>query len=345
MSDKGKYIYGVINTQSSGPAADLPGSNGTYIVPYRDVAAIVGDAEIHNYTDMPVDVAARHLAEYQLVIEKVMQKFAIIPARLGTHVLTEDEVTQVLIRGYPVFREIFNEIVGRIEIDVVAGWVDLNEVIREVSGNEEMMALKQSLLDKKEGITVDDRIKMGMLIKGLLDRKKDEFASTIKDSLRDLCRNTREYVMTDDGTILNGAFFVDNGMRIPFEERLVELNDGFDGKVYFKCVGPLPPYSFYVFEVRRFQWEEIDRAREKLGLDTFTTKDDIKRAYRRCASRYHPDRQLETQSETKQAQTKIEYDETTKAYRLLSEYCEHERCSMKKEEFAGNSLIVRTREQ
>lgn len=345
MSNTGKYIYGVTNTESHAADSDLLTSNGIYSISYKDVSAVVSDAEIIDYTNLPGDVAAQRLIQHQLVIEKIMQEFTIIPMRLGTYVLNEDEVMQVLTKGHRMFKDIFEKIEGRIEVDVVATWVDLNMVIKEVSEEDEMKALKQSLLNKKEGITVDDQMKMGMLIKSYLNKKKDEYAHAIKDSLKNLCRDMKEYTMPDDMTILNAAFFIDNGMRIPFEERLDELNNDFSGKVHFKCIGPLPPYNFYVLEIKKLQYEEIDRAREKLGLNACAAKDDIRRAYRSYASVYHPDKQSDTQSDTQKAEAEMEYDEITKAYRLLSVYCQQESCSMKEEDFAGNSIIVRIKEQ
>ena len=73
-------------------------------------------------------------------------------------------------------------------------------------------------------------------------------------------------------------------MHVHFEERLDELNGSFGGKVRFKCVGPLPPYNFYVLEIEKLQYDEIERAKEKLALSAFATKDEIKKAYRKCAS-------------------------------------------------------------
>ena len=265
--------------------------------------------------------------------------------RSGTYVLNEGEVMQVLTSGYRVFQDIFGMIENRIEIDVAASWTDMNAVIKEISEEEEVRALKQSLLDKKEGITVDDQMKMGSLIESHMDRKKDECVHTIRDSLKGLGRNTKEYAPNNDAGILNAAFLIDNGRRISFEEKLDELSNGFGGRVHFKCIGPLPPYSFYVLEVIKFRYEEIDQARKKLGLNEFETKDEIKRAHRRCASAYHPDRQFGLQSDAGKAEAEMEYDEIAKAYKLLSIFCQQESCSMKEEDFAGNSIIVRIREQ
>lgn len=345
MNNTAKYIYGVTNTGSLGAVSGLPVPNGAYTVSYKDVSAVVSDSEIFDYKNLPADVAAQHLVRHQLVIEKIMEDSSIIPMRLGTYVLNEDEVTQALANGYGMFKEVFGEVEGRMEIDVAASWADLNAVIREVSEEGEVRALKQLLLDRKEQITVDDQVKMGALIKSHLTGKKNAYACAIRDSLGGLSRKMKEHVMNDDMRILNAAFFIDNSVRNPFEERLDELNNGFGGKVHFKCIGPLPPYSFYVLEITKFGYEEIDRARRKLGLDEFATKDDVKRAYRKCASLCHPDRRFNMQSVIEKAQAETEFDEITNAYRLLSVFCRREGCAMNEKEVMRNSISVRIKEQ
>lgn len=341
MNNTGKYIYGIINTGASAEDSRLLNSNGPYTVAYLDVSAVVSDSPMIDYTKLPGDVAAQRLIQHQLVIEKVMQEFTIIPMKLGTCVLNEDEVIQVLTKGRPMFHEIFEKIEGGTELDIVVTWVDLNVVIKEASEEGEVKALKQLLLDKKEGITVDDQIKMGLLIKDHLNKKKDEYAGPIRASLKSLCRDMKEYAVAEDTMIFNAAFFIDKGMLISFDEKLDELNSRFSGKVHFKCIGPLPPYNFSVLEIKKLEYGEIERAREKLGLNTFASKDGIKRAYRKCASLYHPDKQ----SDAQKADAEMKYDEITNAYRLLSEYCQYESCSLKEEDFAGNSIIVRIKGQ
>jgi hypothetical protein len=340
MNDKGKYIYGVIDNKSDAIGSGLLSLNGIYAVPYQDVSAVVGDSEIIDYTNLPGDVAAKRLIGYQVVIEKLMEEFTVIPVRLGTYVLSEDEVIQALAKGYRMFKEIFEKIEGRIELDVVANWVDLNAVIKEISEEEEIKALKQAILNKKEGITVEDQIKMGMFIRSYLNKKKTEYALTIKDSLKNLCRDVKEHASVDDKTILNAAFLIDMDMRNPFEKKLEELSLGFDGKTHFKCIGPLPPYNFFMIEIKKLQYEDINRARGKLALEAFATKDDIKKAYKNCASVHHPDKQPDKQK----VEAETEYIEITKAYKLLSAYCQYESCSFKREDFAGNSITVSIKE-
>ena len=91
MNDTGKYIYGVIHTGSHTAGSGLLTSYGIYTIPCMDVSAVVSDSQIIDYTNLSGDAAAQRLIQHQLVIEKVMQEFTIIPMRLGTYVLSEDE--------------------------------------------------------------------------------------------------------------------------------------------------------------------------------------------------------------------------------------------------------------
>ena len=55
-----------------------------------------------------------------------------------------------------------------------------------------------------------------------------------------------------------------------------------------------------------------------LGVDKSATSDDIKKAYRRCALRHHPDRHSVAEVEVREAEEKI-FKEVSEAYSVLSD--------------------------
>ncbi len=71
-------------------------------------------------------------------------------------------------------------------------------------------------------------------------------------------------------------------------------------------------------------FEEIDRARRTLALTDRATLEQIKRAYRRKASRYHPDR-----GGDEDAMKDLNW-----AYRLLISYCNNYSYSFSQEDVA-----------
>jgi len=349
-----KYIYGIIeavhpDTKSFGV--------GVYTIPYQDISAVLSDSQFVNYTTLPKNQVAKYLLVHQQVIEKIMDSYTIIPMKLGTYAFNNREVEEILSKGYAIFKDVFMKINNKIEIDVVATWNDLNSIIKEIGEGEEIKELKEKLMFKPEGVSSKDLIKMGSLIKNILDKEREKLASEIKDVLGKVSIDSREHGLMDDRMILNIAFLIDKDKKAEFEKRLDELNalynesnppyppllkggqGGLSGeKIDFRCVGPLPPYSFYTAEVKKIRFEDIQWAREKLGLNYMAYREEIVKAYRSKANMYHPDKNIGA------SDTERQFNEINRAYKILLEYCEGDSCSFKEEEFEKNAILVRVRE-
>jgi hypothetical protein len=365
MNKIGKYIYGVINS-STEESFDLyetttyennypfrspddavsrsETSNHAYTISFQDVAAIVKDSEIVDYNHMPKDALARLLVSHQQLIEKVMTRHTIIPMRLGTFAQNNKEIKEILVRGYRTIKDIFERAKNSIEIDVVATLNDFNSFLQEISEKQEIKQLKQSLLEKKGGVTIDDQMKVGVLVKKHLDEKKETLSDQIHTALGQLAQDSKVHDLMDDRMVFNAAFLIGQNRQEEFERKVEQLNDEFEDKLDFRCVGPLPPYSFYTLEVKRAQFEEVNWAKEKLGLkNDFITADEIKKAHRRTAMTCHPDKNPDTPDIEKK------FDEMIRAYRILLDYyrassqSEHgEGCHVNKEVFEKNAVLVTT---
>lgn len=346
MERKEIYIYGIIKSNASlhlsVPTDFLVGkseSNGVYTIPYQDISALVRDSEIVEYTGMRKDALARLLIDHQTVIERVMTaQTTIIPMRLGTFAQDETEVRNILNKGCNLIKEIFERISDKIEIDVVANWSDFTSVVKEAGEEREIKEFKERLLAETKGITVDDQIKIGSMLKKALNERRDKFAKEIQDNLKTFCVDFKTHELMDDNMVLNSAFLINKTKHKDFEIKVEELNVEFNEKLNFRCVGPLPPYSFYTLEIKKLKFENIDWARRKLGLlNDFITKDEIKEARHALAFSFHPDKNPDTPGIEK------EFDEVTKAYKILWEYCQKDSCSFKEDEFERNAILVRLR--
>jgi hypothetical protein len=365
MSKTGKYIYGVINSNSeevfdvgqivafgdiypaNHPAEVVNRSKAlsyAFTICFQDVAAVVSDSEIVDYSHMPKDTLGRLLVGHQQLIEKVMTKHSIIPMRLGTFASSDEEVRRILVEGYRTIKDIFEKAKNSIEIDVVATLNDFISFLQEISEEEEIKRLKQSLLGKKGGVTIDDQMKVGVLVKSHLDKKKEILANQIQTALGEITQNLKAHDLMDDKMVLNTAFLLDKTRQKEFEHKLNEVNDKFEDKLNFRCVGPLPPYSFYTLEVKKPQFEEIDWAKKKLGLENdFITAIEMKKAHRKTALTCHPDKNPDTPN------IEQKFDEMTRAYKILldyyqasSQYGHDEGCCLNEEAFKKNALLVTT---
>ena len=359
MSEIGKYIYGIIPRPCSGEvnfrpfehektsqqAGGVTVCEQIYAISYQDISAVVSDSEVIDYNCIVKDAVARYLLRHQQVIEGIMPEHTIIPMRLGTFAQNEDEVRDILNKGYRVSKEIFAKICDKIEIDVAATWSDSNSVLKEVGEEKEIREFKGKLLSNPKGIAVDDQMKVGVMVKKALDEKREECAFEIQNALKSISQDFRPLGLMDDKMVVNSAFLINKAGREDFDRKIEELNAKFAEKLNFRSVGPLPPYSFYTLEIKKMRFEQIDWARKRLGLNDFVSKDEIKKAHQRLVFSLHPDKNPDT------AGIEEEFDDVNKAHKIIEEFCraceqtvQFEKYSFKKEECEKNAILVRTKE-
>ena len=341
MEKIGKYIYGIMNSGEHLFYAEglfkMYGIGRVYTVSYQDISAVVSDTEMFDCAHILKDVIARRLIGHQKVIEEIMPEHTVIPMRLGMTVSNENEVRDILDKGYNLIKDIFKKIDGKIEIDVVATWSDFVSILKEVGEDKEVKELKVAILSGAKKVTVDDQMKIGLMIKNHMERKREEYALRIQTALNGMGERIKTHELMDEKMVANFAFLIDKQMQEDFYKKIEELNAGFNEKLNFRCVGPLPPYSFYTLEVKKMQFEEIDWARKKLSLNDFATKYEIKKAQQAKALSFHPDRNPDI------PETERKFNEAIKAYKILWEYCQGDSCSFIEEDVKKNAILVGVR--
>jgi len=349
MGKKGIYIYGIINSNSASDIftpKDSYKKENVYTIPYHDVSAVVSNSEIIDFTYSSKDASAQLLVWHQKVIEKIMSlKYTIIPLRLGTFMVGEAEVRDILIKGYSLIKNIMEKIRDKIETDLIATWADFGLALKEVGEEKEIKKLKEKILDNPK-ITLDDQMEVGVMIKKALDKKREKYALQIQIFLKKYCTAFKIHELMDDRMVINAAFLINKLEQKDFDRKVGEINTEFAEKLNFRCVGPLPPYSFYTIDIKKMKFEEIDWAKKKLSLsDDFVTKNEVKKAYRKLAFSLHPDRNPNTPGIGK------EFDELNKAYRILNGYGEackqagkEDSLSFSEEEFEKNKILVEVKD-
>jgi hypothetical protein len=350
MGKKGIYIYGIINSNNASDIftpKDSYKKENVYTIPYQDVSAVVSNSEIIDFTYSSKDASAQLLVWHQKVIEKIMSlKYTIIPVRLGTFMVDEAEVKDILSKGYSLIKNIMEKIRDKIETDLVATWADFGLALKEIGEEKEIKKLKEKILANPKRITVNDQMKVGIILKKALDNKREKYAFKIQSALKNVSHDLKIHELMDDKMVINSAFLINKSRQKEFYRKIESLNYEFDDKLNFRCVGPLPPYSFYTIDIRKMKFEEIDWAKKKLRLsDDFVTKNEVKKVYRKLAFSFHPDRNPNTPGIGK------EFDELNKAYRILNGYGEackqggkEDSLSFSEEEFEKNKILVEVKD-
>lgn len=290
------YVYGVIPATAQGaldlkiPARETIGGAGIRAIRHEELVAVVSPAERRDLAAMRKDTLAKMLLAHQRVIERLMaSSTAVIPFRLGTYAAAETETVEILSKGARLIRRLVGEIGGKIEMDVVATYADFASVLKAVGEEAEIRKFKESLGGEPGGVSVDDRLKVGFMVKQGLDRKRLEISRQIVEQLAAASCVQNQHENMDDKMVMNCAFLIELACRRPFEFALDELDAQFAKQLNFRCVGPLAPYSFYTLELRRIQWKDIDAARRLMGLGDAASAEEIRKAFQHTAQTMHPD--------------------------------------------------------
>jgi len=343
MSKKGLYIYGIINSNAKKQfgCKGLMEGNAVHTIPYQNIAAVVSDSEIIDGAKTK-DFVIRQLVGHQRVIETVMADHTIIPVRLGLFALDENEVREILNKGYKLVCDIFEKIKNKIEMDLAVTWGDFDLFLKTLGEEKEIKDLKNKFLAASKTNIEDKQIEIGALVQKRVDEKRKKIAFEIEDYLKNFYKDFKANHLLDNKTIASMAFLINKKLLEDFYDNVELLDTHFASKLNFRCVGPLPAYSFYTLDVKKMTFEEIDMARKKLCLGEITTKDEIAKAYREKAAFLHPDKNPDKPGIEK------EFDKIVAARATIVDYCnaceQVERSDnyiFNEEEFRKNAILVK----
>ncbi|MBS3819578.1 GvpL/GvpF family gas vesicle protein [bacterium] len=334
-----KYFFGIIKNHSPRKLGSIKDKKlgRVYSIPYRDIRGVVGHYPDSRFDWGTREEVAKKLVRHQTIIEKVMKDFAIIPIKFGTLLGDEEEVKKVLQKGYKEFKESLEKFKKKIELDLAVSWEDFNsEVKKVVNENEKIRRFKEEIAEKQKTKDVfQEKVKIGSLIKEVMDQKKqalqEEITGFISQKIK--VEDRKEHELMNDNMILNCAFLLDRDEEEAFEKVLNELNTRYKDSLKFRCVGPLPLYSFSTFQIDRINFEQIDHARKLLKLPEEFTAEDVRKAYRCLVKDKHPDKGTRTHEAQKG------FEEIQRAYRLMMDYCGDEKRSLQNENFQDDFSI------
>jgi hypothetical protein len=309
------YLYAII------PAGervifDVAGvGDEVYTIPHRDLAAVVSASPLTNYRGLKRNEAVRYLVAHQRVVEAVMRGFSILPVKFGTVLPDEARVHRLLTQGETLFHAALEKFTGLVQKEVVALW-NLQEVFQEIGQEEHIAQLKAQVAGRPPEETVVERVAIGQMVHAALEQRRDSLRSYLIPALGKIAQDLMVNPTMDDSMVVNVALLLDKAGREALDRQLKSLDEEFEGRLDFRCVGPLPPYSFATVEVQSLSSKTVEGARRRLGLRKAATPGEIRKAYHHLAGRLHPDlNQEDPKAEARMA-------ELTQAYELLTAYAE-----------------------
>ncbi len=290
MKMRGLYIYGIIPTYYSTEQFRALDKLNVLNIPFGKVSAVAAEETIIDYRKLGTEPLAKLLLSHQQTIESIMELGfnTIIPMRLGTFADNIPQVKKIMEKGHDLIIETFKKISGFMEIDVVATWADFGNVISGISVDPQVVEMK-SKIENNGKITQTDQLKIGYLVKKILDQQRDELNKKIFSSLEPICQKVKQHELQNDQMVSNSAFMVNQHQQTLIEQALDELDTELKGILNFKLVGPLPCYSFYTLEVNRLNYEDLMAAKEELEIGEAISLKSIRQAYLKKVKLCHPD--------------------------------------------------------
>ncbi|MBM3474241.1 MAG: hypothetical protein FJX75_13310 [Armatimonadetes bacterium] len=314
-----QYLYAIVPTEDrlTFEVVDLDdGPRRAHCLSVGGLAAVVDANSPSDPRGLPKEAVVRHLLAHERVVEEVMRALPVLPVKFGTFLPSKAAVCRLLEQNWRLFRRALNELAGRAQVEVVVLW-DLEQAFRQIRSEEPIAGLIAEIAAAPERNTPANRAVVGQLVQAALGSRRAALQQHLLAALRAL---TAEVVLTpamDDTTVLSVGLLLDESGREALDRELARLDEAFDGRLTFRCIGPLPPYSFATVQVQRPSYAEVEQARCLLGLGESAAGDDIRRAFRRLAALTHPDvNRRDPQAEKRMA-------DLNQAYRLLMGYAEH----------------------
>jgi hypothetical protein len=244
------YIYGVMGDGGPGElAARGLRDERISIVRHADLAALVSSA--------PPDgcpVTRPNIVAHQLVLQAAMQSGTVLPMRFGVVAPNAKAVQDKLLRAQSArLRELLARVAGKVELVLKVSWQEQLVFEEIVAESQEIKALRDSILGQPERKTRSARILLGQRVEADLRARRERDGRRILAALGPLATDLENGKTETEMMVLNAAFLVGAERRTEFDEAVRGLHQELGQRLAFKCLGPLPPYSFVSISL------EVDR--------------------------------------------------------------------------------------
>lgn len=266
----------------------MDGGEWTFAIRHNGLGAIVSGTGLSDHRQMARPEALRRLVAHQRVLEAIMRRRTVLPVRFGTVLPGDAGVRRLLEEASPVLASTLAEFSERLQMEVVVTW-RLEDMFREIAAEPQIVRAAADAAHDPAGPADAARIGVGKMVKAALDRRRAELQNAIVPALRAVSLDLAVNTVLDDEMVLNVALLVSSARREELDGILGELDQGSGGHLRFRCIGPLPPYSFATVAVEVMEFEPVDNARRLLGLGPRASSREIRQAYRMLAAQRHPD--------------------------------------------------------
>ena len=315
---EGIYIYCLIG-KAEKTDLGLNGLNGATLelIPYKDINAVVSEMPVINFDRFDREVLDHYITIHQQVNEGVMKYYDVVPLAFGIIAPNPWEVRNLIERAYLQFKTALKRITGKVEF-VFQVWWDQEKLLPDlVRTTPEIQKLKEELSTKDKILDLPLKLKLGKLLQQKAEVWREAYLKEIQTSLNSCSQDFTLNKLMGEGMIANFSFLIEKARESELDRKVQDLGRKYEGKLKFKYIGPMPPYSFVHINLSLGNFELVNEARELLGLGEKASFEEIKKAYYALVHQYHPDKSQANQKKAQEQMKKI-----IQAYSVLESYCQ-----------------------
>ena len=287
---EGKYIYCIINEKRE-QRFNFVGIDDREVksVLYKDIGAVVSDAPVINFDSLGKGELMKYVAAHQKVNEEVAKNYDVVPMAFGIIAPRIEEVTRILGKAYLQFKTALRKIAGKTEF-VVQIWWDQKRILEGLAHSDpEIQELSKEASSKTGVLAIPVKLMLGKLIHQRIGMYRESCINEINAFLGELVCDHTLNKLIDEEMIANFSFLIEKAKEPELDKKMQKIGAKYQDELRFKYIGPAPPYSFCIINLRSGNFEVVEEARRLLGLPEEASFEEIRRAYYVLSHRHHPD--------------------------------------------------------
>jgi Gas vesicle synthesis protein GvpL/GvpF len=234
------YVYGIVEAGSRPPAqrgiADAP----LRLIEGEGSSALVSEIDGHQ-----VRLGREAVLRHAHVLERALERGPVLPMRFGVVMSGPEEIQSRLLEDHAEeLRAQLTDFAGKVEIRIRAVYDEdalMHEVVRE---NPEIASLRSAVRAGSDDATYYERIRLGELVAGAVERRRERDAEVILDALATQALAVEVGEPTHERIVVQASFLVERDRLAKFDQIVDDIAGGYGGGIRFKYTGPLPPHSF-----------------------------------------------------------------------------------------------------
>jgi hypothetical protein len=238
MPSDSKYIYGIIEEPQPTKfefcgLEDAP----VYTINYQSLASVVSDIGLDD-----IDPTRKNVLAHTVVQDELLKKYTLLPMGFGTVTASEDNVLRLLEKNYEDLVKELNRLAGKIEAELKIFW-DEKALTSE---NQELLYKLKAKIESASSPAEAQRlaIEAGTAVERIIRGWKSAYADRVYSTLKEMATDARLNASAGVKNLLNASFLIERSKENEFVEQVRRLDAAYEGKLNFKYVGPLSPYSF-----------------------------------------------------------------------------------------------------